>query len=186
MTKRPVLAPLTPAAQAAETPVGEDVAVRVCGQGGSMISDNTVARVVDGQITHWPYKLRPDAKRLYPNVSPLPGSWDQVAEQGLLESLDAQLVMLKARPYEPPGYDVVEVSPQFEDGQLVQCWELVGEVPVPSQPVDIMEDFTVETLPSPASSKYVLAVAINTKRGKCPVWCDGKHWLYMSDNSKVK
>ena len=145
-----------------------------------------VAKAVNGEVVEYPYELRPNAKRDHPDVTPLPGSWEQCLEQGLLEKLSAQQVIRTERIEEPDGFDVVEDTPRFNaDGVLEQTWKLVGETPVPRPVFATFDDCTKETLPEPKACKYAVMVVINTKRGKCPCWSDGKYWLYLSDNTVV-
>ena len=146
-----------------------------------------VAKVINGEVVEYPYELRPNAKRDHPEVTPLPGSWEQCLEQGLLGKLSAQQVIRTERIEEPDGFDVVEDTPRFnDDGVLEQTWKLIGEVPLPRDPIDFMEPFTVGTLPAPQNARYAIVVAVDTKRGECPIWSNGKSWLYVSDNARVK
>lgn len=151
-----------------------------------MITDNLVARVVDGQITHWPYRLRPDAKKLHPEVSPLPGSWDQVIAADLMDALNAVAIYPVPRPLEPVGFDVVERPPSMVDGKLFQQWELVGEIPIPANPANRLEPFTLETVGDAADHANCVVMIVNTKRGKRPCYSDGTDWLYLSDDARVK
>lgn len=149
-----------------------------------MIPDSLVARVVDGRITHWPYRLRPDAKKLHPEVSPLPGSWDQVKQAGLMTALNAVEITPSPKPDEPVGFDVVEVEPIFTGPHLTQRWELVSEAPKPAAPTEPINQFTPDTLPPPDKWKHSLAIVVGSVRGKALCWSDGSKWLF-TDNVQV-
>ena len=147
-----------------------------------MMRDTQVARVVHKTVVAWPYRLRPDAKRSYPGVSPLPGDWAAVKAAGLMESLGAVEVTPTPKPEEPDGMDVVEVWPEYVDGYVMQRWALVAEPPKPLVPVGPLPDFTSITIPAASRYRYHQAVIVDTPRGKVPVWSDGAQWLYLSDN----
>lgn len=149
-----------------------------------MITENLVARVVDGEITHWPYRLRPDAKKLHPEVSPLPGSWDQVKQAGLMTALNAVEIIQSPKPDEPVGFDVVEAPPITNGPFLVQQWELVSEAPKPPTPTEPINQFTVNTLPPPDKWKHSLVIVVGSVRGKALCWSDGSRWLF-TDNVQV-
>lgn len=151
-----------------------------------MLTDSLVALVRDGEIVQWPYKLRPDAKRLHPEVSPLPGSWDQVKAAGLMGALEAIEIYPMPRPEEPPGFDVIEAPPQWDGKRLMQAWELIGEVPVPVDPTLPLPEFTINTLPMASRHRSCLVMVVDGKRGPRPCVSDGNVWRYLSDDEVVK
>lgn len=89
------------------------------------------ARVVNGVIAAYPYRLRPDAKQAHPEVSPLPGTWEQCSPEQLaaLECVDVQIV---ARPELQSGESCAEGAPEFVGGAWRQTWVVV---PAPPDPV---------------------------------------------------
>lgn len=91
------------------------------------------ARVVNGNIVSHPYHLRPTAKQAHPEVSPLPGTWEQCTPEQLaaLECVDVQLV---ARPELQPGESCAEGTPEYVGGQWRQTW-----VVTPAQPEPVPE-----------------------------------------------
>lgn len=81
----------------------------------------------------YPYRLRPDARRRYPNVMPCPTSWDKcTAEQRA--AFNAVEVVRAAPPELQPGESVREVTPAFVDGVLTQQWEVM-----PPEPPEVPE-----------------------------------------------
>lgn len=88
------------------------------------------ARVVNGAIVAYPYRLRPTAKQAHPEVSPLPGTWEQCTPEQLaaLECVDVQTV---ARPELQPGESCAEGAPEYVGGQWRQTWVVTPAPPVP-------------------------------------------------------
>ena len=90
------------------------------------------AQLVNGTIVAYPYLLRPTAKKAHPEVSPLPGSWEQCSPEQLaaLECVEVQLV---ARPELQAGESCAEGTPEFVGGQWRQTWVVTAapEPPVP-------------------------------------------------------
>jgi len=74
------------------------------------------ARIIDGTVTHYPYALRPTAKQLHPEVSPLPGSWEQCTDEQRA-ALKQVWVLDVARPV-----NAREGDPEYVDGQWRQNW----------------------------------------------------------------
>ena len=93
------------------------------------------ARSVNGTIVAYPYPLRPTAKQAHPEVSPLPGSWEQCTPEQLtaLDCVDVQAV---ARPALQLGESVREGAPEFVGGQWRQTW-VVTPAPEPGVPEQI-------------------------------------------------
>lgn len=89
------------------------------------------ARLVNGAIAAYPYRLRPDAKQAHPEVSPLPGSWEQCTPEQLA-ALECAEVQPVARPELQAGESCVEGPPEFAGGQWRQTWVVV---PAPPDPV---------------------------------------------------
>ena len=89
------------------------------------------ARVVNGSVVKYPYALRPDAKQAHPEVSPLPGTWEQCTPEQLmaLECVDVQIV---ARPELQSGESCAEGTPEYVGGQWQQTWVVT---PAPPEPV---------------------------------------------------
>lgn len=90
-----------------------------------------IARVIDGTVVMYPYPLRPDAKREYPDVSPLPGAWVQCTPEQMA-ALDAVEVLATTRPQLQPGESVSEGVPEFSGGAWRQTWVVA---PAPPEPV---------------------------------------------------
>lgn len=88
------------------------------------------AREINGSITHYPYALRPDAKRLHTDVSPLPGTWEQCTPSQLsaLHCVDVQLV---APPALADGESCSEGTPEYVGGQWRQTWTVTAAPPDP-------------------------------------------------------
>lgn len=134
------------------------------------------ARVLAGRIEEYPYLLRPRAKRLHPEVSPLPGSWDQCTPEQMA-ALEAVPVYEVPRPAAGPGYSAVELPPEpLPSGGFLQRWELVGETPEPDDPLEMLNAFTFDTLPEPATHFRAIGLCVDEANGPLPVWCDGKDW----------
>ena len=112
------------------------------------------ARVVNGAIVAYPYALRPTAKQAHPEVSPLPGSWEQCSAEQLtaLECVDVQLV---ERPELHPGESCVEVPPEFVGGQWRQSW-----VVTPAQPAPVPESVPAHHLRR-ALRQFGMLTAVN-------------------------
>lgn len=87
-----------------------------------------IAQIIDGAIALYPYPLRPDAKRAHPEVSPLPGSWEQCsAEQ--IAALGAVVVVEVSAPELQPGERLEEGTPELVAGEWRQTWVVT---PAPS------------------------------------------------------
>ena len=93
------------------------------------------ARVVNGAIVAYPYRLRPTAKQAHPEVSPLPGTWEQCTPEQLtaLECVEVQAV---ARPEIQAGESCSEGTPEYVGGQWRQTW-VVTPAPEPGVPEQI-------------------------------------------------
>lgn len=74
------------------------------------------ARVTSGAIVAYPYLLRPTAKQAHPEVSPLPGTWEQCTPEQLA-ALECVLVQDVERPD-----NAREGTPVLVDGQWRQNW----------------------------------------------------------------
>lgn len=92
-----------------------------------------IANVVNGAVAKYPYTLRPDAKRTHPEVSPLPGEWEQCTPEQLA-ALEAVEVVETARPELQPGESCAEGAPEYVGGQWRQTW-----VVTPAQPAPVPE-----------------------------------------------
>lgn len=90
-----------------------------------------IANVVNGAVAKYPYTLRPDAKRTHPEVSPLPGEWEQCTPEQLA-ALEAVEVVETARPELQPGESCAEGAPEYVGGQWRQTWVVT---PAPAAPV---------------------------------------------------
>lgn len=88
------------------------------------------AREIGGAITHYPYALRPTAKHLYPEVSPLPGTWEQCTPEQLaaLHCVDVQSV---APPVLADGDTCSEGSPEYVGGVWRHAWTVTAAPPEP-------------------------------------------------------
>lgn len=86
------------------------------------------ARVVNGEPVAYPYSLRPDARRAHPEISPVPGSWDQCSPEQLA-AFEAVPVQPTTPPELQPGESLREVMPAFVDGVLLQQWEVIPAPP---------------------------------------------------------
>lgn len=92
-----------------------------------------VAHVVGGALVAYPYQLRPDAKRTYPHVSPLPGSWEQCGAD-VMGALNAVEVAATDRPQLALGESVTEGVPTLVNGAWVQTWVVsAADAPMPLQ-----------------------------------------------------
>jgi len=94
----------------------------------------TYAHAPGGIVERYPYALRPDAKRLYPEVTPLPGEWSQCSPEQLA-ALNAVPVEPTAQPELQPGESVREGAPAWDGDVLRQTWEVIAAPPpvVPDQ-----------------------------------------------------
>lgn len=112
------------------------------------------ARVVNGVIAAYPYRLRPDAKQAHPEVSPLPGTWEQCTPEQLtaLECVDVQIV---ARPELQPGESCAEGAPEYVGGQWRQTW-----VVAPAQPDPVPESVPAHHLRR-ALRQFGMLAAVN-------------------------
>lgn len=93
------------------------------------------ARVINGAIADYPYLLRPTAKQAHPEVSPLPGTWEQCSAEQLtaLECVDVQTV---SRPTLQDGESIAEGAPEYVGGQWRQTW-VVTPAPAPGVPEEV-------------------------------------------------
>jgi len=93
------------------------------------------AREVGGVIAAYPYPLRPDAKQAHPEVSPLPGTWEQCTPEQLiaLECVDVQRV---SPPDLQAGERCVEGDPEKIEGVWQQTWFVIP-APPPSVPEEV-------------------------------------------------
>lgn len=87
-----------------------------------------IARVTTGTIAAYPYLLRPDAKRLHPEVSPLPATWDQCSPEQLI-ALEAVVVHDTPHPELKDGEVLIERTPVLVNRRWVQAWEVVPAPP---------------------------------------------------------
>lgn len=89
------------------------------------------ARVINGAIADYPYLLRPTAKQAHPEVSPLPGTWEQCTPEQLtaLECVGVQAV---AQPELQIGEGIAEGAPEFVGGQWRQTWVVTPAPPEPT------------------------------------------------------
>ena len=95
------------------------------------MSEALYRQLVDGAASRLPYRLRPDAKRDHPDVSPLPATWEQCEQANLLEALGAVRIAATARPdFGPPTHSVIEGAPEYRHGAWHQTWT-VSELPDP-------------------------------------------------------
>lgn len=86
------------------------------------------AHIINGAVVDYPYFLRGQdggnparaAKRLYPEVSPLPGSWEQCSPEQLA-ALHSVPVVETARPEVQPGESCAEGTLEYVDGQWRQA-----------------------------------------------------------------
>lgn len=90
------------------------------------------ARVVNGAIVAYPYRLRPDAKQAHPEVSPLPGAWELCTPEQLV-ALECVDVLPAEKPTLQPGELCKEGTPEFVGGQWRQTW-VVTPTPTPEVP----------------------------------------------------
>ena len=86
------------------------------------------ARVINGAIVAYPYPLRPTAKQAHPEVSPLPGTWEQCTPEQLA-ALECVEVHAVARPAVQDGESCSEGAPEFVDGQWRQTWVVTPAPP---------------------------------------------------------
>jgi hypothetical protein len=93
------------------------------------------ARVINGEIVAYPYALRPTAKRAHPEVSPLPGSWEQCTPEQL-QALECVWVHDVARPSLQAGESCAEGTPEYVGGQWRQTW-IVTPAPEPGVPDEV-------------------------------------------------
>lgn len=93
------------------------------------------ARVTGGAIVAYPYLLRPTAKQAHPEVSPLPGTWDQCTPEQLA-ALECVWVHDVARPELQAGESCAEGAPEFAGGQWRQTW-IVTPAPEPGVPEEV-------------------------------------------------
>lgn len=93
------------------------------------------ARVIDGAIADYPYLLRPTAKQAHPEVSPLPGTWEQCTP-GQLAALECVDVQAVAQPELQIGEGIAEGAPESVDGQWRQTW-IVTPAPEPGVPEEV-------------------------------------------------
>lgn len=86
------------------------------------------ARIIGGSIALYPYLLRPDAKRAHPEVSPLPGSWEQCSpeQRAALEMVE---VLEVAQPTLEPGESLSEGVPDLVAGDWRQTWVVTPAPP---------------------------------------------------------
>lgn len=98
------------------------------------------AHIQNGAVVDYPYFLRGtdggnparSAKRLYPDVSPLPGSWDRCSADQLA-ALNAAPVSAVAAPTLQDGEMLAEGTPELVGGQWQQSW-VVTPAPEPGVP----------------------------------------------------
>lgn len=98
------------------------------------------AHVINGVVVDYPYFLRRQdggsparcAKRLYPEVSPLPGSWGQCSPEQLV-ALHSVPVIVAAQPDLQTGETCSEGVPELVGGQWRQTW-VVTPAPEPGPP----------------------------------------------------
>ena len=96
------------------------------------------AHIINDAIVDYPYFLRGQdggnparcAKRLYPDVSPLPGSWEQCSPEQLA-ALECVWVHDVARPTLQDGESCAEGAPEFVDWQWRQTWIVTAAPPDP-------------------------------------------------------
>ena len=86
------------------------------------------ARVVNGAVVEYPYLLRPAAKQAHPEVSPLPGTWEQCTPEQL-EALECVDVLATIEPELQPGETLSEGTPEFAGGEWRQTW-VVEAIPI--------------------------------------------------------
>lgn len=79
------------------------------------------ARVVNGEIVARPYALRPTAKQAHPEVSPLPGTWEQCTPEQLA-ALECVWMQDVARPELQAGESCAEGAPELVGGEWRQTW----------------------------------------------------------------
>lgn len=94
-----------------------------------------IAQIIDGAIALYPYPLRPDAKRAHPEVSPLPGTWEQCTPEQIA-ALGAVVVVEVSAPELQPGERLEEGTPELVEGEWRQTWVVSPAPPPPSSVPD--------------------------------------------------